>query len=138
MDEVELLCSRVAILAFGKLKAIGSQQHLKTQYAEGYNLRINYLPKDQIAAKKFVEKFFPDAIIMSEFKGNLSYKIPKSETFQLGHTFEVLESQSHQNGITDWSLQQQGLEEIFELIVKQSHKEMEIESQQREKNFALN
>jgi ABC-type multidrug transport system ATPase subunit len=42
MDEAELLCNRIGILAHGKLRCIGNQQHLKTLFGEGVRLKLNY------------------------------------------------------------------------------------------------
>lgn len=42
MDEAELLCSKIGILAHGKLRCIGNQQHLKSLFGEGVRLKLNY------------------------------------------------------------------------------------------------
>ena len=42
MDEAELLCSRIGILAHGQLRCIGNQQHLKSLFGEGVRLKLNY------------------------------------------------------------------------------------------------
>lgn len=42
MDEAELLCSRIGILAHGQLRCLGNQQHLKSLFGEGVRLKINY------------------------------------------------------------------------------------------------
>lgn len=42
MDEAELLCGRIGILAHGQLRCIGNQQHLKSHFGEGVRLKINY------------------------------------------------------------------------------------------------
>lgn len=40
MDECEALCSRVAIMARGEFQCLGSMQHLKNKFSEGYELKI--------------------------------------------------------------------------------------------------
>lgn len=40
MEECEVLCGRIAIMAAGKLKCIGTPQHLKARFAEGYSLEL--------------------------------------------------------------------------------------------------
>jgi len=42
MAEVEVLASRVGIMTFGRLRCLGSQQHLKAAYGGGYTLQLNY------------------------------------------------------------------------------------------------
>ena len=38
MDECEALCTRLAIMVNGEFKCLGSPQHLKTKFGEGYTL----------------------------------------------------------------------------------------------------
>ena len=40
MDECEALCTRLAIMANGEFKCLGSLQHLKTKFGEGYTLIV--------------------------------------------------------------------------------------------------
>lgn len=44
MDEADVLCSRIAIMAHGQLRCIGPQQVLKSKYGDGYMLRVNFTP----------------------------------------------------------------------------------------------
>ena len=36
MEECETLCGRVAIMVNGRFQCIGTSQHLKSKYGEGY------------------------------------------------------------------------------------------------------
>lgn len=40
MEECEALCTRLAIMVNGEFLCLGSTQHLKSKYAEGYTLTI--------------------------------------------------------------------------------------------------
>nr|QNH67917.1 ATP-binding cassette transporter subfamily A member 3 X1 [Brachionus plicatilis] len=40
MDETEVLCSNIGIMVNGEFKCIGSLQHLKSKYGEGYTLMV--------------------------------------------------------------------------------------------------
>lgn len=40
MEECEALCTKVAIMVNGVFKCLGSTQHLKNKFAEGYTLII--------------------------------------------------------------------------------------------------
>ena len=44
MEECEALCSRVAILTKGFLRCIGTTQHLKAKFGQGYSLQIKLKP----------------------------------------------------------------------------------------------
>ena len=41
MEEAEALCTRIGIMAHGRLMCVGSSQHLKTQFGKGYTLTVN-------------------------------------------------------------------------------------------------
>lgn len=40
MDECEALCTRLTIMVNGQFKCLGSIQHLKNKFSEGYTLTI--------------------------------------------------------------------------------------------------
>lgn len=40
MEECEVLCTRLAIMVNGKFKCLGSIQHLKNKYGDGYTLSL--------------------------------------------------------------------------------------------------
>ena len=65
MEECEVLCSRLAIMVNGQFKCLGSIQHLKNKFGDGYTLLIrvqgpNY-PRDMARVTNFVERHFPQA-----------------------------------------------------------------------------
>lgn len=40
MEECEALCTRLTIMVNGRMMCIGSTQHLKTHYGQGYTIMI--------------------------------------------------------------------------------------------------
>jgi len=44
MEECEALCSRLAIMVNGKFRCLGSPQHLKNKFGEGYTLIAQTTP----------------------------------------------------------------------------------------------
>ena len=40
MEEIEALCTRMAIMVNGRFHCIGSNQHLKAKFGEGYSLVV--------------------------------------------------------------------------------------------------
>ena len=44
MDEAETLCDRIGIILKGKMRCLGSQYQLKTEYGKGFKLCINLKP----------------------------------------------------------------------------------------------
>jgi len=68
MDECEALCDRIAIMANGQFKCIGSTQYLRTKFGQGYSLIIKLKP-DLVSqdlqylstVQKYVETNFPQS-----------------------------------------------------------------------------
>src|SRR5699024_5853757 len=40
MEECEALCSRIAIMVSGRFRCLGSTQHLRTKYGQGFSILI--------------------------------------------------------------------------------------------------
>jgi len=114
MEEAENLCDRLAILVNGRLTCIGSPEHLKMKFGEGYILELQ--SKDtQRFHKEIVENgklFGENEYTMEKSASNRSKYIVKM-TRNLGRVFEVME-QSKANGlVSDYSFNQTSLEQIF-------------------------
>ena len=56
MEEVEALCTRVAVVVSGRMRCIGSNQHLKTRFGKGYCLEVKIQkPSEQEVAKALLD-----------------------------------------------------------------------------------
>ena len=67
MEECEALCTRLAIMVNGRFKCIGSTQHLKSRFGEGYTvtLRIqgpNY-ERNALSVQRFMQRQYPEATL---------------------------------------------------------------------------
>lgn len=65
MEECEALCNRIAIMVNGRFKCLGSVQHLKNRFGEGYTLVIKTNERSsQIAlVAQLVDERFPGALL---------------------------------------------------------------------------
>ena len=60
MEECEVLCGRIAIMAAGALRCVGSPQYLKARFAEGYSLELRLIePPNPEAANEVSGPSFP-------------------------------------------------------------------------------
>lgn len=120
MEEAEALCSRIAIMVKGQLRALGTKQHLKEKFGSGYELCIKLLvsgtgvdPSRRIhEATSFVSSLFPHSTLISENGGLVTYQIPKEE-MKMGLAFTQLEANKANLGIEDYSIAQPTLEQVF-------------------------
>ena len=84
MAEADHLGDKIAILALGRLRAIGNNLHLKSQFGVGYHLNlVCNEPQDVPVAKQKMEEFFPMAVLETESANNLSYSITQLRVEQL-------------------------------------------------------
>jgi len=120
MDEAEVLSNRIGIMAFGAMRCIGTPQHLKSSIGSMYHLKINYNPENKVAADDYAMTVFPFSRLVRTYRSSSEYYIKQSD-IQISTTFARMESETHTNGITDWGLNQVGLDEVFQMIVDASH-----------------
>jgi ATP-binding cassette, subfamily A (ABC1), member 3 len=123
LEEVEALADTVAIMADGALRCIGDKLHLKQKYGSGFELSIRIAHKDmRQEVQNFVEKNFADAVL-NEFKGQrFVFGLPQ-ET-KLSETFARLQENKERFGITDYSVSQTSIEQVF-LRISEEQEERE-------------
>ena len=67
MEECEALCTRLAIMVNGRFKCIGSSQHLKSRFGEGYTVTIrvqgpNY-ERNAVSVTRYMQRHYPEATL---------------------------------------------------------------------------
>mmetsp|Transcript_9216 Transcript_9216/g.26324 ORF Transcript_9216/g.26324 Transcript_9216/m.26324 type:complete len:1722 (+) Transcript_9216:124-5289(+) len=117
MIEADTLCNRIAIISDGKLKVIGSQQHLKDKYGSGYLLQLNLVRSNDEAqenAMRFIQKHVDEnAVVATRQVKTLHINLPRN--LDLGRVFRALYSQESktEGGINQFLLSQSSLEDVF-------------------------
>jgi len=114
MEEAELLCNRIAIMIKGKIRCIGTPEHLKMKYGNSYILDVH---------SNNVEKFHNEVVIgrdlflgssfEREDKSSHRVKYEVRSTSNISHVFDVMESCRREGLITDYSYSQTSLEQVF-------------------------
>ncbi|XP_066919865.1 ATP-binding cassette sub-family A member 2-like [Clytia hemisphaerica] len=115
MEECEALCTRLAIMVNGKFKCLGSTQHLKDRFGDGYIvvIRIKGSLPNMEPIKNFMEETFENCI-MKECHNNLvQYQIPSSSECNLSQIFSTMEEITERFDIEDYSVRQTSLDNVF-------------------------
>jgi len=115
MDETEALCTKIGIMVNGELKCIGSLQHLKSRYGEGYTL-LAKISKDSITVKKFLEfilESFPNSLLKENRDGFLNIQIDNNSINSLSSIFSLIEKNRLVYSIEYYVVTQTKLEQIF-------------------------
>ena len=137
MEECEALCTKLVIMVNGKFKCVGSLQHLKSRFGQGYvvmlkvdvgsqTIRRNRPPGavcPMVKVKQFMtHTFSTGADVMEERTGFLQYHI-KSSSARLSELFGIFEGNKVALNIVDYSVSQTTLDQIFVKFAKEQHDE---------------
>ncbi|XP_031208330.1 ATP-binding cassette sub-family A member 8-B isoform X2 [Mastomys coucha] len=114
MAEAEALCDRVAILVSGKLRCIGSIQHLKSKFGKDYLLEMKVKTPTQVEPLNTeVLRLFPQAARQERYSPLMVYKLPVEDVQPLSQAFFKLEKVKQTFDLEEYSLSQSTLEQVF-------------------------
>nr|XP_056716199.1 ATP-binding cassette sub-family A member 2 [Euleptes europaea] len=125
MEECEALCTRLAIMVNGRLKCLGSIQHLKNRFGDGYMITVR--TKSSLNVKEVVRFFnrnFPEAILKERHHTKVQYQL-KSEQISLAQVFSKMEQVVEVLGIEDYSVSQTTLDNVFVNFAKKQSDNLE-------------
>ncbi|XP_055596640.1 phospholipid-transporting ATPase ABCA1-like [Uranotaenia lowii] len=125
MEECEALCTRLAIMVNGEFKCIGSTQHLKNKFSQGFVLIIKAKKEetneksreatetsDLQKIKDFITIQFPNSQLKEEYQDLLTYYI-KSQHLKWSQIFGIMENCKKTLNVEDYSIGQTSLEQVF-------------------------
>ncbi|KAG7459155.1 ATP-binding cassette sub-family A member 1-like isoform X1 [Solea senegalensis] len=114
MEECEALCTRMAIMVNGRFRCLGSVQHLKNRFGDGYTiiLRVTGHDPDLVPVMKFIESELRGSTLKERHRNMLQYQLPSSLT-SLAHIFSVLADNKDTLHIEDYSVTQTTLDQVF-------------------------
>ncbi|GIY18801.1 ATP-binding cassette sub-family A member 3, partial [Caerostris extrusa] len=118
MEECEALCNRLAIMVNGRFRCLGSIQHLKTKYGQGYSLIIKLKREDQNdhvsmeAIKKHVQTHLRGANLKDDHQGMLQYHVVDS-SITLSRLFKFMANMKTEFELEDYLISDTSLEQIF-------------------------
>lgn len=113
MEECESLCTRMAIMVNGQLKCLGSAQHLKNRFGDGYTISIrlkgpNY-ERDVRRVKRFVLDKLAGAVLKEAHYNSVQFEM---KSVNLSLVFSVLEESLRDMNIIDYSVSQNTLDNV--------------------------
>jgi ABC-type multidrug transport system ATPase subunit len=131
MDECEALCGKIGIMVGGRLRCLGSAQHLKEKFASGFQLDIivNHQTSKSEDITKAITSMFPQSRLLEKHVRLLRFQLPslqEQKISSLADLFEILEKNKLNIGICDYSISQTTLEQIFLHFSQQQEEEANI------------
>ncbi|XP_075459417.1 phospholipid-transporting ATPase ABCA1-like isoform X2 [Ascaphus truei] len=124
MEECEALCTKMAIMVNGNFKCLGSIQHLKNRFGDGYTviIKVHGMPPMLQPVEDFVNAYFPDCVQKEKHHNTLQYQLPTS-TVTLSKIFSAFIENKGKLQIEDYSVSQTTLDQVFVNFAKLQNEE---------------
>uniref|UniRef100_A0AAR2LXT6 P-type phospholipid transporter n=1 Tax=Pygocentrus nattereri TaxID=42514 RepID=A0AAR2LXT6_PYGNA len=122
MEECEALCTRLAIMVNGTFKCLGTIQHLKYKFGDGYVVTMKIraakagASPDLGPAEAFMVSSFPGCIQREKHYNTLQYEIRASS---LARVFQLVAANKDKLNVEDYSVSQTTLDQVFVNFAKQ-------------------
>ncbi|XP_037832519.1 phospholipid-transporting ATPase ABCA1 isoform X2 [Kryptolebias marmoratus] len=124
MEECEALCTRMAIMVNGCFKCLGSIQHLKNRFGDGYTVivRVAGSPPELKPVEDFIQRTFPGSVLKESHHNTLQYQLPHAPG-ALANIFGHFTGHQQRLGLEDYSVSQTTLDQVFVNFAKHQHDE---------------
>ncbi|XP_062310063.1 LOW QUALITY PROTEIN: ATP-binding cassette sub-family A member 2 [Osmerus eperlanus] len=125
MEECEALCTRLGIMVNGRFKCLGSIQHLKNRFGDGYMITVRTKTSSSVKeVGRFFNRNFPEAVLKERHHTKVQYQL-KSERISLAQVFSKMEQVVEVLGIEDYSVSQTTLDNVFVNFAKKQSDNLE-------------
>ncbi|XP_067683949.1 phospholipid-transporting ATPase ABCA3-like [Haliotis asinina] len=125
MEECDALCTKIAIMVNGRFVCLGTPQHLKTKFGQGYTLiaRMKTVETEPGVSEEtapasteplvsFIKSTYPETKVFDDHQGYVHFQVPYSSV-SLAQVFTVMEQSKVQFYVEDYSVHQTTLEQVF-------------------------
>ncbi|KAL7700255.1 ABC1 transporter [Lotmaria passim] len=127
LEEVEALAETVAIMVKGSVQCFGDKVHLKNKFGSAFELSVLVSSSFHGGLlERFVVLEFPGAVCNESDGRRFVYQLPRDRP--LGEIFRALQANRKALHITDYSVSQTSLEQIFLQVEKRAKARKLLES----------
>ncbi|KAJ3594748.1 hypothetical protein NHX12_004055 [Muraenolepis orangiensis] len=122
MEECEALCTRLAIMVNGSFQCLGTTQHLKYKFGDGYVVTMKVKASvpgsapDLGPAQSFMESSFAGCVQRERHYNTLQYAVASAS---LARIFQLVAANKELLSIEDYSVSQTTLDQVFVNFAKQ-------------------
>ena len=114
MDEADVLGDRIAIMADGDLKTVGSSFFLKKKFGVGYRLVCVKAPGCNVdEVTNLLAKYIPEIEVETSIGSELTYVLKEDHVSKFKTIFADLETKSEELKISSFGVSLTTLEEVF-------------------------
>ncbi|TTR84633.1 ATP-binding cassette sub-family A member 1 [Bagarius yarrelli] len=138
MEECEALCTRMAIMVNGRFRCLGSVQHLKNRFGDGYTiiLRVAGSAPQLEPVMELIERELPGSTLKEKHRNMLQFQLPSSLS-SLARIFSILSKNKERLHIEDYSVSQTTLDQVFVNFAKDQSDEDHIKDISMNKSDAV-
>uniref|UniRef100_A0A8C2X320 P-type phospholipid transporter n=1 Tax=Cyclopterus lumpus TaxID=8103 RepID=A0A8C2X320_CYCLU len=124
MEECEALCTRMAIMVNGRFKCLGSIQHLKSRFGDGYTVIVKVGGSSPALkpVEDFVQQSFLGSVLKETHHNTLQYHLPYTQG-ALANIFSQFTRHQQRLGVEDYSVSQTTLDQVFVNFARHQHGE---------------
>ncbi|KAM8795014.1 LOW QUALITY PROTEIN: phospholipid-transporting ATPase ABCA7 [Eudromia elegans] len=122
MEECEALCTRMAIMVNGRFRCLGSVQHLKNRFGDGYTVVVRAGGRGPAPVERALRCQLPGLVLQERHGALLRCRLPAAAA-SLATVFSVLAAQRGPCGIQDYSVSQTTLDQVFVQFAKEQSDE---------------
>lgn len=131
MEEAEALSQTIGIMVGGRLRCIGTNQHLKTMFGKGYSLDIRCENDANEGIKQWIEEIFPKNGDKGEEAGwtaledlgtQLKYEI-STKDLPLSKAWKLIEDGKVKHAVGEYAISQTTLEQVFVRFASEQEEE---------------
>ena len=130
MDECEALCERIGVMAAGKLRCLGSAQHLKGRFGKGYvlDMKVASTAEAGMASSRRVEAVTSAVVgaaaageieVFEQQAGRVKLRIKSPNA--LAGVFSAIERCRAEGKLENYAVMQSSLEDVFVEVCKPRH-----------------
>ncbi len=120
--EAEILSQRIGIMGLGVLKALGTPLHLKTKFATGYRVVVDFRGGafDEVRFRALLGEDC-ELNVLNSFTSSREYCLLLKENISIGTVFDLMSREASSLGISAWTLGNLGIESVFERVFAETH-----------------
>ncbi|KAJ9460508.1 ABC transporter A family member 1 [Diplonema papillatum] len=124
LEEVEALAHRTAIMVDGRLECLGTLGHLQQKFGGAYEIQVKVEPgsEEEVVAFFKGNAALSHASLIESTNHRLTYKVDSG--VRLSALFRAIHRASSRVGISDYSITQTSLEQVFLAICKKHQGEV--------------
>ncbi|OLQ04317.1 Elongation factor G-2, chloroplastic [Symbiodinium microadriaticum] len=129
LEEADILANRKAVLARGKVQAVGTSRELKHRFGVGYRLTLALSPDGSAPAgelQRFAQEYVPSAALeegADEDVRQVNITLSFEEVDKFSSLLQALEQSQERLGVLDYILGMSSLEDVFMALGRQAEEE---------------